>query len=334
MVRNMFAASAAILLALLFFASAPTPAAAQDPKCGLLSDCTFDNFNGNGEPCSADWKCDNPGGIGLIEGEGWPKGPSLAFVGNAPFERKIWQRVPVTPGKGYRFIAPFAVVNINGGGWHEGDQVNRRLGIDPFGGTDPNSSNIHWSNDFFGKGRFQDDELQVSEYARADHITVFIWVINPYGDRHVDVFVDTPGLFENPDMPPIEVAQPTVTPPPPPPTVPPPTARPTDPPTDVPEPTAESTQEPTAEPTTAPTDEPPQQATDAPVVEPTRTRVAQVQSEVRPTRVRSAGASVAVSDTEQQPAFELGWMGALGVVGISSALVMVGAAAVLLLRRK
>ena len=191
----------------------------------------------------------------------------------------------VTPGKGYRFSDPFAVVDINGKGWHDGDQVNRRLGIDPLGGTDPNSSNIKWSPDFFLKGRFQDDQLQVSEYARSDFITVFIWVSNPYGDRHVDVFVDTPGLIENPDMPPINVAAPTVTPPPPPPSQVPATAKPT---------RVAPTDEPTLEP--QPTDAPPptevatvpstatvSEPTDAPL--PTRTRPAPSAPTTRPTRV-------------------------------------------------
>ncbi|MCG3142695.1 MAG: hypothetical protein HDKAJFGB_04223 [Anaerolineae bacterium] len=326
----MFATSAAVLLALLFFVSFTRSASALDPKCGLLPDCTFDDFYGNEGACSALWKCDNPSGVGLTEHEGWPKGPSLTFAGDAPFDRKVFQRVAVTPGKGYRFSCPFCVVNINGQGWHDGDQVNRRLGIDPFGGTDPNSPNIKWSNDFFTKGRFEDDVLQVSEYARADHITVFIWVSNPYGDKHVDVFVDTPSLVEDSGMPPIQVTQPTVTPPPPPPTEA-PVVKPTRvPPTDAPAPTLEPTaapaDEPTAEPTVAPTD--------APTVRPTR-KVAQLEPTARPTRVRSAPAASSAQPSAP-PALlnNVGIFAVVGCVGIAGALILVGAALFLLLRRK
>jgi hypothetical protein len=330
MYRNVFATGAAILLALLFFVSDSQSVSAQDPKCGLLPDCTFDNFYGNEGACSALWKCDNPSGVGLTEHEGWPKGPSLTFAGDAPFDRKVFQRVAVTPGKGYRFSCPFCVVNVNGQGWHDGDQVNRRLGIDPFGGADPNSSNIKWSGDFFGKGRFEDDVLQVSEYARADHITVFIWVNNPYGDKHVDVFVDTLGLFEDSGMPPIQIAQPTVTPPPPPPTDP-PAAQPTRvPPTDAPEPI----QAPTDAPTVEPTAEPPQEPTDAPTVRPTR-KIAQVEPTARPTRARAARA--AQSENDNAAPFELGSFGLLafiGFFGMVGAIVLFGAALFLLLRRK
>src|SRR6185295_18382439 len=110
----------------------------------LLKDCEFDNFYDPEGACTGVWKC-NGGGVALTQGEGWPKGPSLTFAGNAPFERKVWQTVAVTPGKGYRFFCPFCVVNVDGHGWHEGDEVNRRLGIDATGGTDPNSGNIKWS---------------------------------------------------------------------------------------------------------------------------------------------------------------------------------------------
>ena len=330
----MFAVSAAVLLALLFFASGTQNVSAEDPKCGLLPDCTFDNFYGNEGACSGLWKCDNPGGVGLTESEGWPKGPSLTFAGDAPFDRKVFQRVPVTPGKGYRFSCPFCVVNVNGQGWHDGDQVNRRLGIDPYGGTDPNSSNIKWSGDFFTKGRFEDDALQVSEYARADHITVFIWVSNPYGDKHVDVFVDTPGLFEDTSMPPIQIAQATVTPPPPPPTNP-PAAQPTRArPPNAPQPTDAPPQEPTLEPTLEPTQVPTEQPTDKPTVRPTR-KVAQVEPTVRPTRARSASANTAAQKDAPEMSFpQFGIFGLLGIVGIFAALVFAGAAVILLLRRK
>ena len=334
--RKMFAASAAILLALIFFASAPNATYAEDPRCGLLKDCEFDNFYGDEGACSGIWKCDVPSNLQLTEGEGWPKGPSLTFRGDAPFDRKVFQRVPVTPGKGYRFSCPFCVSSVNGRGWKEGDEVNRRLGIDPFGGMDPNSGNIKWSNDFFGKGRFEDDALQVSEYARADHITVFIWVTNPYSDRHVDVFVDTPGLVEATDMPPIQVTAPTATPPPAPPTNVPPTAKPTNAPkpTDEPTPEAEPTNQPP--PTEEPAVEPTATSVEPTSAPPTRTRVAQAQSTTRATRTRVAVSQNTASsqNSAQVSDVGLGVVGFLGIVGVSGAIVLVGAAAFLLLRRK
>lgn len=341
----MLAMSAAILLALLFFAS-PLVVFAQDPGCGelnggLLKDCGFVDFYGDEGAGSGVWKIfklsGNPG-IALHPTDAWPKGPSVWVKGRAPFDGGIYQQVHVTPGKGYHFTLPYAVVNLDGKGWSEDNQVNRRLGIDPFGGTDANSPNVKWSADYFGKAKVT-ESIDFDEYARADTITAFIRVTNPYTDKNVDVFIDTPALYENTGMAPIEVSAPTVTPPPPPPTLVPPTAKPT--------------LEP--QPTDAPTDqttptEPPPPPTDAPVVEPTatvseatrapratRAQVARVESTVRPARTRVASSSSSPSTGDTLPPaspFELGTVGLIGLVGISGAILLVSAAAVLLLRRK
>lgn len=338
--RKMFAMSAAILLALLFFASTARSTFAQDPGCieaasNLLHDCGFVDFYGNEGAGSGVWKIaklSGTVGIGLHESDAWPKGPSVWFKADAPFDGVIFQQVRVTPGKGYHFTLPYAVVNLNGKGWSEDNQVNRRLGIDSFGGTDPNSPNIKWTPDYFGKAKVT-ESIDLDEYARAETITVFIRVINPYTDRHVDVFVDSPALMENTSMAPLQVSAPSVTPPPAPPAKILPTAQPTI--------ANEPTQAPTAEP--QPTEIPPTEmaavepsATEiAPTTAPraTRTRVAQA----RPARTRiavSQSTSAASSALSQDSVIQFGILGALGLFGLITALVLVGAAAFLLLRRK
>lgn len=338
----MFAASAAILLALLFFASHPNYARAQDPGCieagsNLLQDCGFVDFYGNEGAGSGVWKIiklNGNAGIALHPSDAWPKGPAVWFKGDAPFDAAIYQQVRVTPGKGYHFTLPYAVVNLDGKGWNEENQVNRRVGIDGFGGTDPHSPNVKWTPDYFGKAKVT-ESIDLDEYAHGDVITVFIRVINPYGDKHVDVFVDSPALLENSSMPPIQVNAPTVTPPPPPPTQVPPAAQPTR--------EIVPTQEPTAEP--EPTDIPPTQEIVEPTVtrestsvsRPTRTRVAQLEPTARPARTRvasSQNASPAQNNAPQISTMELGLVGLIGLVGVTGALVLVGAAAFLLLRRK
>ena len=335
--KSMFATSAAIVLALLFFAAHLSPVHAQNPLCGdlgggLLQDCSMDNFYGNEGACSGVWKCSTISGVDLSQSEGWKKGPSVRFAGDAPFDRTIFQQVNVTPGHGYCFSSPFFVVAINPGHWQNGDPINRRVGIDPFGGNDPNSGAIKWSPDFFGKGRFDDDALKVCEYAQGPVITVFLRAINDVQGKHVDVYIDSPSLVENKDMPPIQVAAPTA---PPAPTQPPPTVAPTREPTIKLEATDEPipTEEPL--PTDEPTLEPPPtvQTTSTPV--PTRTRVALVQPSPRPTRVRLASAQTSSeSDAAPSVGFEFGTLGVIGLMVISGAIVMVSAAAVLLLRRK
>lgn len=334
-------ASAAILLALLFFASYPSVTYSQEGNCGLLQDCQFDNFYDPEGACSGVWQCfsisPQRAGIQLADKEGRPKVPSVLLISqNFTYDSGIYQRVAVTPGKGYTASLLWAVERIDAIPFQEGYQINRRIGIDPLGGTDPTSPNIKWSSDYFGSGKFADGEIRVDEYARAGFITVFIRVINPYGDKVVEVYLDSPAVMENSGMAPIPVTAPTVTPPPPPPTAVPPTARPTV--------AAEPTPEPTPKP--EPTDAPP---TDEPTVEPsptrtqeatrqsnsTRTRVAQ--DATRPARTRvalSSDDSAGPVDAPQISTMNLGIIGLVGLVGVSGAVLMVGLAAFLLLRRR
>lgn len=331
MVRNVFTTGAAILLALLFFANLTNPAHADPPPtCGLLQDCYMAGFYGDEGAGSGIWKIfGNSPGIGLAAVEGWPSGPSVQMHSeNRPFDGGIYQQVPVEAGKGYHFDLAWAVETVDGKGYQDWYQVNRRLGIDPFGGTDPNSPNVQWSADHFGSGKFV---LALDAYAKAPVITVFIRVTNPYNDHVVDVYLDTASLNVNSGMAPIQITQPTVTPPPPPPTTV-PTAKPTR----VPPTTAsEPTDAPTDEPTTVPTDEPTLEPTVEPTPRPARTRAAQVQPTVRPTRARAVAATQSDNDnasTNQFGAF--GMLAVVGFIGLMGAVVLFGAAAFLLLRRK
>jgi hypothetical protein len=240
--RRLLLVSAGLLLSLTLFVREVSPAIADDPDCGLLLDCTMDGFYGDAGAGSGAWKIfkiSGAPGIDLAPVEGWPKGPSVHLRGNkAPFDAGIFQTVAVTPGVGYHFDLAWAVETVDGRGWKDGYQINRRLGIDPNGGIDPNSPNVQWSSDYFGSGKFV---LAIDGYAQAPMMTVFIRVINPYTDHVVDVYLDTPSLKVNAGMAPIAVTAPTATqkpsPPPtnPPPTNPPSTARPSLVPTEVPE---------------------------------------------------------------------------------------------------
>lgn len=224
------------LLLLLGALALLTPrVSASGPDCGLLIDCAFANFYGPTGAGSGSWGTfvlQKPIGIALSTSEGW-KSPQSVWIRSrsAPFDGGIYQQVAATPGTAYTFTAPFAVVDVDGSGWHEGDQVSRRMGIDPYGGTDAGAPSITWSPDFFGRGKFEGDQLQVTEYARASNITVFIRVINPYSDHQVDVFINSPNLQVNSAMPTIAVSAPTATQPPA--TEPPPTELPTRPPTEI-----------------------------------------------------------------------------------------------------
>jgi hypothetical protein len=222
--RRMILVSAGLLLSLTFFLNGVQRARADNPDCGLLLDCTMDGFYGDAGAGSGAWKTFTVSGTArfdLAPVEGWPKGPSVHLRGNnTPFDAGIFQTVAVTPGVGYHFDLAWAVEQVDGKGWQSWYQVNRRLGIDPYGGKDANSPNVQWSPDYLGSGKFV---LALDGYAQGPTMTVFIRVNNPYTDHVVDVYLDTASLKENTGMPPIAVNAPTATQPPPPPTNPVPT---------------------------------------------------------------------------------------------------------------
>lgn len=330
--------SAALLLALVFFAGGGRFAYAQGTGCGLLQDCEMDGFYGDSGAGSGPWKIfhmsDSRPGIGLSRAEGLP-GPSvLLHSENKAYDSGIYQQVQVTPGTGYQFKFDWAVEKINGQGWQPGYQVNRRLGFDPYGGTDPHSPNVIWTGDYFDNGKI---DLTMSEYARAPVITVYVRVTNPYTDKVVDVFLDAGAVYVDQGMPPIQVTPPTAVPPPP--TTPPqPTARPTRQPTDVPDAATEE----------LPTDEPTQEATVAPTPTsavpihqltprvPTEAMIAKAAATARPTRARVTTADVEASSnsTPSISPIEIGVIGLFGIGGILVAGLMVGLALVLLRRNR
>ncbi len=220
-VRQLLLANYLLFTLLLLF-----PVAIHAQGGGLLQDGGFDGFYASGDGSSGVWKpfkLSTPGPVISKHAlEGWPRGPSLHIYGDAiQFDGGVYQVVGVTPGKGYHFEVQWAVVSYGGVGMTE-SKVIRQVGIDPYGGTDPRSSNIVWSGEYRGSGKCARPcpaDLGVDAHARSDKITVFLRARSEYTDSHVDVYFDSAGLQEN-GAPPIVVAPPTATP------APQPTARP------------------------------------------------------------------------------------------------------------
>lgn len=82
-----------------------------------------------------------------------------------------------------------------------------RIGIDPYGGTDPESPDVVWSNDGhaiepYDKYYF----LSVETVARSDRATVFIWGQPEWALKHNNAYVDDTALkvemAGTPDCPP------------------------------------------------------------------------------------------------------------------------------------
>ena len=170
----------------------------------------------------------------------------------------IYQQVPgVTPGVAYKAWVVWAAVQSSG---TDEFIMGRKIGIDPYGGTDSRSPDIVWSQEIWGYDKKQFELLKVSAVAQDETITVFLRVDNHVTHGQDEVFFDAVFLIVDPDQP-TATPTPTTTPiPTPTDTLVPPTPTPVPPtptstliPTNTLTPTATPTDTPTPTPTTNPT---------------------------------------------------------------------------------
>ncbi len=99
------------------------------------------------------------------------------------FDAGVYQQISgLTAGQSYKFDIKM-VTYWRGPGYPDSDgKMVKRVGIDPYGGTDPTSSNVIWgntdSNDKFWSG------MVAAATAEANTITVFAKVQAPENDSH------------------------------------------------------------------------------------------------------------------------------------------------------
>jgi hypothetical protein len=203
--------------------------------------------------------------------------PSLWMLSDGvPFTAGIYQQVDVMPGVVYQADIGWAAVTQS--------DFERKLGLDPMGGTDPQASTVVWGRSEWGMDPWPD--LTVSTRATGPRMTVFVWVHHPTTHGNDWIFLDAVGLWPDPNQP---VATLTPTPSPAPTRVPPtlvpspvpstdtPTPLPPSPtPTEAPSPLPTETQTttPTSTPTWTATPSPvPPTLTSAPTWTPTRTPI-------------------------------------------------------------
>ncbi|TKJ28772.1 MAG: hypothetical protein CEE40_10635 [Chloroflexi bacterium B3_Chlor] len=160
------------------------------------------------------------------------------------FTASIYQQVAgVVPGTAYIAAVDWAAINPS-----QEANIERKVGIDPLGGTDPASPNVIWSAAIWEWGH-DFSALRVSAVAQTATITLFVRVHVPSSAGTDEAFIDLVRME-------VDLVQPTATPTPVPPTStptpPPPTATFTPlPPTETS--TATQTPSPTATPTSSPT---------------------------------------------------------------------------------
>jgi hypothetical protein len=261
--RRRFRVAIALCLAGLLLSSAAdswTYAGARNPcrEAGNLThNCGFDTF---GEQFYEGKRLEVPVGWTHFVLGGSPDfrphddtywgAPSLWLVTDGvPFTAGIYQQVSVTPGVVYQADAGWAAVDH--------PDFERKIGLDPTGGTSPQAGTVIWGPAEWGINSWPD--LTVRARATGPTMTVFVWANHQVTYGVDSIFVDAVGLWP-------DTSQPvwTVTP------VPSATAtrRPA---TSTPRPAAPSATSVPPTPTAKPTDTPTQPPTDTPTATPTHT---------------------------------------------------------------
>ena len=116
------------------------------------------------------------------------------------FKAGIFTQVNVTPGAGYRASIAWGAPNAP-------DTFGRQLGIDPTGGTDPNSPNVIWGPMHWGEGRMLNyrpgDGPNIDLLARAINptMTVFFVTDHPTSTGENLIYVDAIALYPDENAP-------------------------------------------------------------------------------------------------------------------------------------
>ena len=142
----------------------------------LLPNCNFDGGMQGWQPFTEEGSAH----FGVLQGGGEchaPLCPAGHIVVEDHFVGGIYQQVPAQNGATYfANIVWLAFDSLsNDRGIHDSTGgIGRRVGIDPFGGTDPHSSNVVWGPDNWRNDCKICDNQAVTASAQADLITVFV----------------------------------------------------------------------------------------------------------------------------------------------------------------
>jgi hypothetical protein len=124
------------------------------------------------------------------------------------FDAGIYQVVTGTaPGASYDFSVGWAAMLRDTGGGHNtkvDDVVIRRVGVDPYGGTDPTSQNMRWGPEVGtgSSGRsLNNPDMRITFEAMANQVTVFLRVYNLSSSASDKVFFDVMCMLPRGDIP-------------------------------------------------------------------------------------------------------------------------------------
>jgi hypothetical protein len=112
------------------------------------------------------------------------------------FAAGIYQQVSVTPGTDYAAKASILTIWETSAS-HTDDKMLKQVGIDPNGGTDPNSPDIVWG-EARGKDVEWEGKVRTSAKAISSTITLFVLVTSEASSSRNQVFVDAVVLTKAP----------------------------------------------------------------------------------------------------------------------------------------
>lgn len=181
-----------LLLALIFVWQPSVGALMQDnppDTCqqseNILPNCNFDNGKDRWQPFTEDGSAS----FDVLQGGGEchaPLCPAGYIVTENYFVGGIYQQVPVVKGNTYyanivwlvfdSFVNDKSVYDQVGG-------IGRKMGIDPFGGTDPRSPDIIWGPENTRNDCKICGNQEVTATAQADTITVFLRIDDRWRQR-------------------------------------------------------------------------------------------------------------------------------------------------------
>ncbi|MGE5139073.1 MAG: hypothetical protein ACM3JD_06420 [Rudaea sp.] len=127
--------------------------------------------------------------------EGWDvNGSQYIWTDYGPFKAGIYQRVTnLTPGKTYHFWIVWGqtLQDTGGGNNVRTNGIDRHIGVDPTGGTNPDSANVVWSVPYTGGSGFARAEWNLYFTASGSSATFFLRAINYLTWGRDKVFFDT-----------------------------------------------------------------------------------------------------------------------------------------------
>lgn len=183
-----------------------------DEPCGqagnLTYNCNFDNFvaRGSGTSTPDGWlpwvTMGNPAFDADLHGSAPGAPAQRIWSDGGTWTAGLYQQVSVTAGKGYMARIQWSPCTYDG--------IERKIGIDPFGGIDPLSPHVIWGASSWVRESMPD--LHVSAYAAGETLTIFVWTYQGTSHGQDQVFLDGVVMIEDGSMAPLPTKTSTAVP--------------------------------------------------------------------------------------------------------------------------